>query len=125
MISLLLFSLAAICNAIMDTSVHHYHISILSKFKNTNYWDGHISWKNKYNDTELIHGRIKWLNGIINKPLIFCDAWHLFKSLMIIFLVLSVLTFNSNYEWWIMLIIYGVNWNITFNIFYNNLLIKQ
>jgi hypothetical protein len=131
-ISLTCLILAAICNAVMDTSTQHYPVSKLSKL-NPLWWDGSISWKNKYVDGDYNKGRVKWFLGL-NKPVQLTDAFHLFKMLMIVFICLSIITFNKclvivgcEYHWYSFLIllgIYGTFWNITFSLFYNKILKK-
>lgn len=131
--NLLFLACAAICNAIMDKSVHHYSTSIFSEL-NPFWWDGAISWRNKYNDRNSRNGRVKWkIFGIsFNKPVQITDAFHFFKTLMIIFICLSIITFDKcvalvgcDYtviSFLIMLFIYGTVWNLTFSLFYNFLL---
>lgn len=128
MISLFLFLLAAICNAVMDTSNHHFSTSI---FKNLNplFWNGEISWKNKYINGDSRLGRRKWKYGI-NYPVQLTDAFHLFKMLMIIFLAMSVITFEKSFfvseynlfSFGLILTLYGFVWNTTFSFFYNKVL---
>ena len=129
--SLVFIILASICNAVMDKSTHHYHTSIFKKFNNEKWWNGEISWKNKYIDGDYSKGRVKWFFGL-NKPVQLTDAFHFFKMWMIIFICLSIITFDKclgficlNYNWYVFLIIlglYGTIWNITFSLFYNKLL---
>lgn len=128
MISLILISLAAICNAIMDICSHHYYLSVFSSL-NRKYWDATISWKNKYNGGDPFWGRKKWFYGMINVPVQVTDAWHLFKSLMIIFLISAIPFCPKNsmgIENWIyysaVIGIGGVTWNLVFNLFYNKIL---
>ncbi len=119
--SLLFFCLAAFCNAVMDTCVHHYSTSIFSKWDRM-YWDAGISWRNKYNNFDEEQGRVKWL--WFNKPSFLTDAWHLFKSLMIVFIVLSIVTYspltfgNTLINGFVDLVIWGISWNIMFSFFY-------
>ncbi len=129
-ISLVCIMLAAICNAIMDTSTHHYNVSKLRTL-NPKWWNGEISWRNKYIDGDVNKGRVKWFLGL-NKPVQLTDAFHLFKMLMIIFICISIITFDAcfvligcHYHWYsflIMLGIYGFSWNIIFSLFYNKIL---
>jgi hypothetical protein len=124
-VSLSFFILASICNSIMDTSSHHFHTSIFKKL-NPIWWDGEISWKNKYvNGNPSLGFRKIWRD--INYPVQLTDCWHFFKTLMIIFLTLSVVTFDSNliinfYYYILYLIIYGIVWNIVFSLFYDKIL---
>jgi len=120
--------LASIANAIMDTSVHHFSTSV---FKNLNklFWDGEISWKNKYINGDVKLGRRKWKYGL-NYPVQLTDAFHLFKMLMIVFLAMSVVTFDKTFfvqdynliSFGAVLALYGFIWNTTFSLFYNKLL---
>lgn len=129
-LSLTFLILAAICNAVMDTSVHHYSISKL-KSLNPSFWNGEISWRNKYIDGDSTKGRVKWYFGL-NKPVQLTDAFHFFKMLMIIFICLSIITFDKclvlvgcQYQWYsfiIMLGVYGTMWNLWFSLFYNKIL---
>lgn len=116
MISLIFFSLAAICNAVMDTLVHHYYVSVFRKMKNSSFWNPEKSWLHAI---YLPHTKYK------------LDAWHLFKSGMIVMITLSIITFDKYIiwfnAWWFysfILIIYGTIWNLTFNLFYNKILRK-
>ena len=80
----------------MDTSVHHYSTSKLKKFKNTFFWDGENSWKNKYINGDPKLGRVKWFFGM-TKPVQITDAFHLFKTLMIINICLSIISFDKSF----------------------------
>ena len=126
--SLLFIILAAICNAVMDTCSHHYYKSIFTRYSDL-YWNADRSWLNKYIDRSPKKGFRKIFLEF-NYPVFLTDAWHLFKSLMIVFIILSILTFESNcviawYGYIVLFVMYGILWNITFNLFYNHLLIKK
>lgn len=111
---------ASICNAIMDTLSHHFSTSIFKKL-NPTFWNAEISWKNKYIGRNPENG----LKSIFRYPMqiFYSDAWHLFKSCMIIFLGLSaVISLTSPNEWYWDLFLFGWFWNITFSIFYNKIL---
>lgn len=124
--SFIFWSLASICNSIMDTSNHHYSVSIFKKW-NPLWWNGEISWKNKYvnGDSSLgfkkLFPNTKGFLSKINYPVQLTDAWHFFKTLMIIFLTLSVISFDSSCNIFLF-IIYGFIWNFWFNLFYNHIL---
>lgn len=129
-LSLTFIILAAICNAVMDTSVHHYSTSVFKKL-NPKFWNGEISWKNKYIDGDPSKGRVKWFFGLA-KPVQLTDAFHFFKMFMIIFICLSIITFDKcstlvgcEYHWYSFLMvlgIYGFMWNAWFSLFYNKIL---
>ncbi len=131
MISLFFFVLAAICNSVMDTLEHHFDNSIFRKL-NPFFWNPVYSWCNKYIDRDGHKGHRKIKGTNIDFPDALTDGWHLFKMLMIVFLALSVITFEPYYfiaNYWlrsaVYLLIYGTAWNCTFSIFYNKLLIKK
>jgi len=124
MVSLLFICLAAICNAIMDTLSHHYPVSIF-KYKDKQWWDPSVSWRNKYNLGKVYLGRRKF-NGLII-PVFLTDAWHLFKQLMIVFIFLSIVTFenicvNDIFGFVVILLIYGFSWWAFFTLFYKRIL---
>lgn len=129
-LSIFFFQLAAICNAVMDTITHHWDESIFDKPKGEiskwdMWWNPEYSWINKYTDRDSSKP-IRKILGIFDVP--FTDAWHTFKSTMIILLTLSVLTFNYSGNilgYSMLLIVYGFAWNLPFNLFYNRLLIKK
>lgn len=153
MISLLFWCLAAACCAVMDTLQYHFYSSkiyyTLRKPTQSYWWNPEFSWKNKYIDRYPPNGLRKWL--WFDVP--FTDAWHTFKSLMIVFICLSIATINTNYEIGtlfetttyqthfdlvghgalvdktidtvLVVVIYGIVWNVVFNLFYNKILIKK
>jgi hypothetical protein len=140
MLSILFFVLAAICNACMDTLVHHFEISVfcrpIMKQSLWNFFCPAVSWKNKYIDRDPKKGLIKWFWGLIDKPVFLTDAWHLFKSLMIVFICLSIAApfFGEFHIKWkfamwtypaAIFFLYGLVWNLVFNLFYNHFLIKK
>ena len=108
MISIILVIFAAICNAVMDNIKDHWYKSVFnSKRFNRQWWDPEVSWQNKSK-------RIVWIS----------DAWHLFKSLMIILLCASIVTYTPLFGLWDILI-FGTVWNLTFSLFYNKILIRK
>ena len=117
MISYILIILASICNAIMDVISFHYDNSIFNKL-NRKFWDASISWKNKYVDYDKGDKRRKKLLGINIAPA-FTDAWHFFKSLMIVLIVLAVVMYNPLFGKIIDFFAIGLIWNLCFGLFYN------
>lgn len=111
--------LAAICNAIMDKISFHYYKSIFVRYKPL-FWYPQVSWKNKYINGNPMYGRRKFLGFKLHPA--FTDAWHFFKSGMIIFLVLAIVFYNPIVNIWIDIIIFGALWNIVFVQFFNNIL---
>jgi len=131
--ALVFIALAAACNAVMDICSHKWHISIFSNYSRK-YWDATISWKNKYNEVDVRYGRVKVkvFGRTFNKHVAFTDSWHLFKSLMIVFIIFSgaLVSFVDNelpnvYNALIYFFGGGVVWNATFLLFYKKLLIKR
>ena len=104
MISLLCFSLAAIFNAAMDKVENEKFYSSIFKNLNERFWYKRISWK-----------YAKMVGGYR------FDAWHLFKSAMIILIAISIITYQSIIGFYD-IAIYGIVWNLTFNLFYNEIL---
>lgn len=134
-ISLIFFLLAASCNAVMDILKDHWSESIFGPkgmILKESFWYPDISWGNKYVDKTVSKGQIKWKIWFIkfNKLVVFTDAWHLFKGLMIMFLCISVVLFNIEailviihwYHYIVVFIIYGVCWNLMFSCCYDNIL---
>jgi hypothetical protein len=111
-ITSILVRLAAICNAVMDRiDDENIHDSI---WKNSNWawWYKRESW----NQSKQIYG---WK----------FDGWHVFKSLMVIFILAAPLFYspfftifnNSNSNALLDYITLGVIWNVTFRLFYNKI----
>lgn len=129
--------LAAICNSGMDTLDHHWYVSVFKKFGDQkSFWgDASLTWQRKYSDPQLLV-RKKWLFG--NYPVSLTDGWHLLKSLMVVFIALSITTYQ-HIEWYklipfpknyfvnacMTLVVYGCCWNLTFSLFYNKILITK
>lgn len=118
--------LAGVCKAIMDTLQFHYDESIFES-PNDNYWDASLSWSRKYKGREKKNGEAFW--GSTTIFVFLTDGWHLFQSLFLGFIFLSVVTYNPilNYEikWLSMLFDYfllrGI-FGIAFTLFYDKLL---
>lgn len=128
----LCIALAAICNAIMDTLIHHWYISIFKKY-NWEYWNPDLSWRNKYNLKTPTLGKRKILGGLVDYPVALTDAWHLFKSIMVVLLITAIsiawinpinITNSKFVDFIIILICGGTIWIQVFNLFYNKLLKK-
>lgn len=125
----LLWFIAAASNAVMDILQHKYKQSIFSNY-NRQYWDPIISWANKY---KVLSERIKYKWNFylfkIDKPVFLTDAWHLFQSIMIVSLAISVLialTLGLNIlPAFLILNGLGLTWNKTFVLFYHKLLNKN
>jgi hypothetical protein len=107
MTSLILISLAAIFEAIMDTLAHHFTGSV---FKNLNpkFWNPNESWVRKHE-----------LGGLYKSILSpFTDAWHLAKLIMLSFIVGTVVAYEPMFNWYIDFAIYWTARFIVFEGFY-------
>jgi hypothetical protein len=127
---LLLVVISAICKAVADKIAHHFGISIFSTFKNQMFWDTRISWLNKYVNNDVKQGfkKIKILGFSFTKPIVFSDAWHLYKSSMIVTLILAICLYPVMILtgfWYVDFIILGTAWNLSFNFAYNVWLVKR
>ncbi len=121
---LFFIALAAICNAVMDTVMHHYSESIFSKYDPT-WWDETISRLNKYVNRDINGGVRK------DRPVQFSDAWHFFKFLTVVFFCLAAMAsawdpymkyFYMIPSWasfCLVLLTLGGIYTHVFNIFYN------
>lgn len=101
-------------DGIMDTLQFHFPISRMSGWR-PSFWDPSVSWKNKYKDRDPKKGRT-WV------PVIFTDAWHLFKAIRTAALCLGVVFFIGPDEqtWVNYFFAYGMyKWG--FNAFYTYL----
>ncbi len=119
MITLIAIILAAVCNAVMDTTTHHYGNSIFRRFP-INYWNPERSWQNKYHE-ETWELRFKFPFAWIAN---FLDAWHLFKMLMLIFIFIAIMFYKPTLAWYWEAAIFYVAWNGTFELFYQKIFIK-
>lgn len=129
MIYFIFLALASFCNACMDTLQFHFHGSIFSKlpYKYIYWFNPSVSWKNKYIDRDPSKPIKKIFFGLMDRP--FTDAWHTFKSLMVLFVILTCISY-PDLELHIVVWLYHIAlsalvWNLTFNFFYNDTLMKK
>lgn len=123
MISLLLYILAAICNAGMDTLQHHHGNSIFKNTKPFSFFGQH-NWSRKYKDNNPAAGAR--FPGSKTVFVFLMDGWHLFQWFMLGFLSLSIVTFESSLiSGWesllAVLIVYRVSWGLVFELFYQKI----
>ena len=99
-IKAILIIIAAICKAVVDTISQHPKTTILTgKF-----------WQLWPHDKFI---------PFTKYPL---DGWHLCNSLMILCLIVSGVL--PGYLWYIDILAAGILWILTFNLFYNKILVK-
>jgi hypothetical protein len=120
-LTLTFVALAAACNAVMDICSHKWYTSIFSNYSRQ-WWDATVSWRNKYNSLSPANGRRK-IFWQINFPVQLTDSWHLFKTLMIIFLCIAIALPTSHNL--LTFALAGITWNTTFSLFYKLILIKR
>lgn len=94
-ISLALFFIAGIANAIMDTLEHHFSISI---FKNLPSWDAKETWKNKWKNGDPEQG--PRFPGSTTVFVFTTDPWHFFKMIMISSVAAAVAIHLSEIWYW-------------------------
>ena len=121
-LSSLFWIFAASMDACQDTLAHHYYGSVFYKLKNVRFWNVDMSNKAPY--------YLPWTKYKV-------DGWHMFKSIKIVLLAASVVSalFGKELNWLgleanviviaVLMVIYGILWNGTFNLLYNNLLISR
>lgn len=110
MITLLLISLAAIFKAVADTLQHHFDTSVFSKL-NQKFWNPVVSCN-----------YVRFLPFTKYRP----DAWHIANSIMIIAFIASVVLYRPilNHEVFDFTL-YGLAFNMVFNLNYNHILLKR
>ena len=131
-IPIILYSLSGICDAVMDTCSDHYSISIF-KNMNPNIWNKNISWVNKYINDNPANGfkKINFFGIEVNYPVQLTDAWHFFKmikELLIIMSIIIAMSINIDYNGFFILgyfVILSILRNLCFNLFYNKILLLK
>lgn len=103
MLSSFLVILAAIFNAVMDRLENETFFTSIFKHENERFWYKRESWK--------------YAKRVFNYKI---DGWHLAKSAMIICLCLAIVFYTPMFGW-IDFVLFGLLWNLTFNIFYNRI----
>jgi len=117
----ILIFIAAFSNAIMDTLRHHFDKSV---FKNLNqqFWNAAVSHTNKYKNGDSKLGR-KYPKCLSPLTDIFSDAWHIFKIIMIVAIIIGF-SITKQFQFSDLLIHWAI-WFATFEIFYSHILISK
>ena len=116
---MLLFALAAACNAVMDVLAHKFSTSIFWSCWHP-FWDPNRSWERKYKDNDKWYG---WINDTI---LVWTtDAWHLFQMFMKSFIVLAIVCYIPVITWYWDILLFTIAWGVVFELFYKYLLILR
>lgn len=122
MISIMFWLLACVSNSIMDVLSTRYDVSIFRNFSNQLFYDWRISWRNKWKDGDKSKGE-KFL--FASTIFVFLtDAWHLYKALMLMFLILSIYFYVPIFGI-LDIPLFFISWGITFELFYNKVLINE
>lgn len=106
-LSYIFICLAAVFNALMDRIENENFFESVFKKLDQRFWYKRESWKYAY---KIFGYKV--------------DAWHLSKTLMVVFACLSIVFYNpfipiADF------IVLGVLWNLTFNLFYNRIFKKS
>ena len=152
LLSFLFVAFAGACSAAMDVVDFRFSISIFNQPNNLKKIFGHVwnewfnqseSWKNKYVDRDPNKPLVMWnFLGFKFNPVQLLDSWHFFKMLMVGFLIISIVLMAAAaflaaiYFMPISLtaailspiaifIINAFMWNVSFNTFFDTLLIKK
>jgi hypothetical protein len=97
--------LAAGFNALMDATENENFFESILKGKKQSFWYKRESWKTA---TKVFGYKI--------------DAWHLFKSFMLLCFFGAVVSYQPLIGWWQDILISGGVWNIVFWIAYHKIL---
>ncbi len=124
MTSVILISLAAMFNAVMDTLSFRYNTSIFSNYpKLKQYLDPSVSWENKYKNGDPTQGPRFF--GSETFLVFLTDGWHLAKTLMILCFSGAAVTYTCiEGPYWDTLIFYTI-FGTVFQIFFGNIFIKN
>lgn len=122
MISLVLLFIAALCNALMDTLSHHWYKFRWRHKVTGQWWNPELSWKNKYMQCGL-DVRYKWYYKFVW----FSDAFHFFKSLMIVLICASIVMWTEAEPLYKLIgfAVCGFVWNLGFGLGYNWIYVKK
>ena len=122
MISYSFIILASIFNAVMDILQYKYSQSVFNNLSNK-WWNPKISWKNKYKNGLKEQGP-----AFVGSTTIFVfitDAWHFFKTLMIMSFIFSVIFYTpiTNHFIFDFIFLFSI-FSIVFEIWYSFVLIE-
>jgi hypothetical protein len=117
MLSLFFILVAGMLNAIMDLC-GFFDQTIFTKIPGMRpFMEEKISWKNKYKNGDVNQGPRFFLS---TKVLVFLtDMWHLCKTLMVVLIGLSIVSYTPIFNTNIDFLIYLVSFGISFTFFYD------
>lgn len=122
-IGLLLIGIGGFSDALIDTILFHYDISIFRNNRfNQYFFDNRISWRNKYKNRDEHQGS-KFI-GSTTIFVMFTDAFHLFKFIRKICIFISVALisyFQKDILFLVlMLFIYWIFYGLVFTVFFEH-----
>lgn len=125
MISITLIVLAGICNAVMDSLQFRYINSVFTKL-NDNFWDPRVSWNNKWKYTHIdnLYKKEEKFLGSSTVFVMFTDAWHLVKFIMLLLISASVVFYIPIWNWYIDISVMYCAFTITFELFYSKIFVN-
>ena len=109
MIWILFIFVSAFFNAVMDLLENENYYGSVFRNYNQKWWYKRESWK-----------YVKFLPFTTYRP----DGWHIAKTLMIVSMSVALVTYKSILGVFDVLI-FGLVWNVSFNLFYSKLKIKK
>jgi hypothetical protein len=122
MISLILVILAGILNAGMDTMSMKYDISVF-RFLPKKFFNTSFSYKNKWKNGDRSQG--ERFIGSSTFLVWTTDAWHLFKTLMLLCFSISIVSYVPITNPLIDCIGYFLIFGATFELFWSKIFIKK
>ena len=132
MITITLISIAAILNALMDTISFRYESSIFSNSPRLRqFLDVNMSWRNKYKGgwrNKYKWGDVKQGRAFFGSTtfLVFLtDGWHLFKTLMLLYLLAAMVSYETIINPMADILICYVWFGIVFEVFFAYILKKR
>jgi putative flippase GtrA len=108
--------LSAIAAAIVDVCEENFDGSIF-RFQDHQFWNPRISFRNHYVNSSRTMGRRKiWK---FNYPRIFASAWHLFRFIMILLMILALSIFEpvTMLTAPVIACVFGLLWHFTYHQF--------
>lgn len=129
--SLIMVLCASISNSAMDVLSARYDSSVFSSLpaRSQQWFDPRVSYRNKWKDGDRSHGEAFFLSSTAFVAV--TDAWHLFKSLTILFLYAAIiapftLIFRLRWYYWVLIYI-GVDVlrGTVFELFFTGVLINR
>jgi hypothetical protein len=119
--SIVCFGISGLCEAIMDKLQFHFESSVFYYFKKKYFWDPKISWYNKYKNKDPLAG--PRFPGSTTLFVGVTDAWHFFKLLRNLFIVIGVFILLYAIVGFLLALIYvvvaRVVFGLVFTLFYN------